>query len=74
MRPENMPYYRGPRIQKPSPEIDKADTLHIQSLLSELIVLEGGGHTTLSNCPVGFEKLKSSLPDTCSNARTLLNS
>ncbi len=74
MRPENMPYYRGPRIHKPSPEIDKADTLHIQGLLSELIVLEGGGHTTLSNRPVRFEQLKSSLPDTCSNAHTLLNS
>ncbi len=54
MRPENMPYYRKPRIQKVSSEIDKADTLHIQSLLSELIVLEGGGHRTLSNCPVIF--------------------
>ena len=54
MRPKNMPYYRGPWIQKASPEIDKADTLHIQSLLSELIMLEGGGHTTLSNCPVRF--------------------
>ena len=73
MRPENMPYYHGPRIQKASPEIDKADTLHIQSLLSELIVLEGGGHTTLSNCPVSIEQIKSSFPNTCSNARTLLN-
>ncbi len=51
MRLENMPYYRGPRIQKASPEIEKADTLHIQSLLSELTVLEGGGHTTLSKLP-----------------------
>jgi hypothetical protein len=50
----NMPYYRGPRIQKAPPEIDTADTLHIQSLLSELIVLEGEGHTTLSNFPVSF--------------------
>jgi hypothetical protein len=74
MRPENMPYYRIPRIQKPSPEVEKADTHHIQGLLSELIVLEGGGHTTLSNCPVKFEHLKSSLPDTGSNAPTLLNS
>ncbi len=49
MRPENMPYYRGPRIQKASFDIDKADSLHIQSLLSDLIVSEGGGHTTLSN-------------------------
>ena len=75
MRHENIPYYRGPRIMKPSPEVDTADTHYIQDLLSELIVLEGGGHTTLlSNRSVRFEQLKSSLPDTGSNARTLLNS
>ena len=39
MRPENMPYYRSPGIQKPSPEVDTADTHYIQGLLSELIVL-----------------------------------
>ena len=39
MRQENMPNYRGPRIQKPSPEVENADTHHIQGLLSELIVL-----------------------------------
>ena len=48
MRPENMPYYRGPRILKPSPEASTADAQYIQGLLSEIIVLEGGGHTTLS--------------------------
>ncbi len=58
MCPENMPYYRGPRIQKPSPEVESADTHYIQGLLSELIVLEGEGHTTLSNRPVKFEHLK----------------
>ena len=25
MRPENMPYYHGPRIQKPSPENESAE-------------------------------------------------
>ena len=73
MRPENMPYYRGPRIQKPSPKVVSADTHYIQGLLSELIVLDSGGHTTLSNCLVRFEQLQSSLPDTGSKARTLLN-
>ncbi len=53
-----MPYYCGPRNQKPSPEEEKSDTHHIQGLLSELIVLEGEGHTTLSNRPVKFEHLK----------------
>jgi hypothetical protein len=74
MRPENMPYYRGPRVQKAPSDIDKADSLHIQSLLSELIVSEGRGHNTLSNCPVRFELHQTSIPDTCSKARTLLNS
>ena len=73
MRPVNMPYYRGPRIQKPTPEVESADTHYIQGLLSELIVLEGGGHTTLSNRPVRFEQLQSSLPNTGSKARTLIN-
>ena len=57
MRPENIPYSRGARIQKPSPEAVSADTHYIQGLLSELIVLDGGGYTTLSNCPVRFEHL-----------------
>ena len=64
MRPENMPYYRGPRIQTPIPEIESADTLYIQGLLSELIIMVGRGHTILSNHPVEFEQLQSSLPNT----------
>ena len=69
-----MPYYRGPQVKKASSDIDKADLLHIQSLLSELIVSEGGGHNTLSNRPVRFELHQTSIPDTCLKARTLLNS
>jgi len=63
MCPENMPYYHGPRIQKPSPDIESVDTLYIQGLLSDLIVLGGRGHTILSNHPVRFEHLQSSLPN-----------
>ena len=74
MRPENMPYYRCPCIQKPSPENKSAETLYIQGLLSDLLVLDGRGHTILSNRPVRFEQLQSSLPNTGSQARTLLNS
>ena len=74
MHPENMPYYRGPRIQKPSPENESAETLCIQGLLSDLLVLDGGGHTILSNHPVRFEQLQSSLTNTGSQARTFLNS
>ena len=49
MRPENMPYYRDPRVLKPSPEASTADAQYIQGLLSKLIVLEGGGRINLSN-------------------------
>ena len=68
MRPENMPYYCGPRIQKPTPETESAETLYMQGLLSDLIVLDGRGHTILSNHPTVFEQLQSSLPNTGSHA------
>ena len=74
MHPENMPLYRGPRIQKPSPETESTETHYIQGLLSDLIVLDGRGHTILSNHPVRFEQLQSSLPNTGSHAQALLNS
>jgi len=74
MRPENLPYYRGPCIQKPSPVLESADTHYMQGLLSDLLVLDGRGHTILSNRPVRFEQLQSSLPNTGSQAQTLLNS
>jgi hypothetical protein len=37
MRPENMPYYSGPRMQEPSETAASADTLHIQSLISNIV-------------------------------------
>ena len=64
MRPENMPYYHGPRIQKPTPETESVDTQFIQSLLSDLIMLDGRGNTILSIFPVRFEQFQSSLPNT----------
>ncbi len=73
MRPENMPYYRGPRFQSPTPATESADTLHIQSLLTDLIVSDGRGHTHLSNVPIQFGELTSSLPNTGQSVCTLLN-
>jgi hypothetical protein len=75
MRPENMPYYRGPRIQKPTPATDAANALHIQTLLIDLIVLDGRGHTHLLNVPVWFVDLSSSMTNTSclALARTFLN-
>ena len=69
-----MPYHRSPRIQKPTPETESPDTLYIQGLISDLIVLNGRKHTILSNHPVRFEQIQSSLPNTGSRARALLNS
>jgi hypothetical protein len=74
MRPENMPYYRGPQFQPPTPSAESADALHIQGLLTDLIVSDGRGHTHLSNVPIQFGKLNSSLPNTGQPARALLNS
>ena len=65
MLPENMPYYRGPRVNLPPPSSSTtptaaatitptADLLHIQSLLTEIVTNEGLGHTYLSNIPIKF--------------------
>ena len=37
MHPENMPYFRGPRIQEPTDAAVSADALHIQSLVTEIV-------------------------------------
>jgi hypothetical protein len=53
MRPENMPYYRGPRYQHPiQPESTNADTLHIQGLLTDIAVSSGWGNPHFENVPV----------------------
>jgi hypothetical protein len=75
MRPENMPYYQGPRIQQPTPSTNAVNTLHIQTLLTDLVVLGSRGHTHLSNVPVRFGDLSSSMTNgiCLTLARTLLN-
>jgi hypothetical protein len=54
MRPENMPYYRGPRVQPVTKTSDSKDALHIQSLLTDIVMSNGTGHKHLSNIPVWF--------------------
>jgi hypothetical protein len=73
MRPENMPYYRGPRIQQPTTESNAADNLHAGNLLTELITSNGCGLTQLSNVPVCFGFMDSSVQAN-STTRVLLNS
>ena len=74
MRPENIPYYCGPCLQPPTLETKSANTLHIQGLLTDLIVFDGKGHTHLSNVPVQFGKLYSALPKSGLLARALMSS
>jgi hypothetical protein len=52
MHQENMPYYRGPRVRPVTKTSDSKDALHIQSLLTDIVMLNGTGHTHLSNIPV----------------------
>ena len=65
MLPENMPYYCGPRVNLPSPSSSKTptaaasatpttDAFHIQSLLTDIFVHDGRGHTHLSNISIKF--------------------
>jgi hypothetical protein len=52
MHPENMPYYRGPRIQEPTDTTVPTNALHIQSLIADIVSSNGHGHTHLSNIPI----------------------
>jgi hypothetical protein len=74
MQPENMPYYRGPRFQHlTSTESDNANTLHIQSLLTDTTTSTGWGHTHLSHIPLCFCEMAPEV-HTAMPSRTLLNS
>jgi hypothetical protein len=74
MHPENMPYYRGPRIQEPTESAVPANALHIQSLITDIVSSFGCGHTHLSNVPVLFGKFDTAHPPPRQATRTLLNS
>jgi hypothetical protein len=74
MRPENMPYYRRPRIQEPTKSAVPADALHIQSLITEIVSSFGCGHTHLSNVPIQFGEFNSAHSPPRQAAQTLLNS
>jgi hypothetical protein len=75
MRPENMPYYRGPRIVQPTPPTaPSADALHIQSLLTDIVLSNGLGNTALLNVPVRFGTFDGNFPGHRTEAHALLNS
>ncbi len=73
MRPDNMPYYRGPRFQEPPKAAAPADALHIQSLITEIVSSFGCRHNHLSNIPIQFSKFDSAPPLPWQATQTLLN-
>jgi hypothetical protein len=53
MLPQNIPYYRGPRIKLP-PDEAAVETSHIQTLLTEMVTNGAGWSTQLSIIPIQF--------------------
>jgi hypothetical protein len=53
-RPKNKPYYRSPQIQKTKMTAPSPDDLHIQLLLTKLVISNRIGNAALSNVPVRF--------------------
>ncbi len=63
MLPENMPYYRGPRVVPPSPTDEpNADNHHCQSLFSQVLTHDSNGLSHLSVNPVTFGKFSTGTP------------
>jgi hypothetical protein len=75
MHPENMPFYRGPRIIQPTPPTaSSVDALHIQLLLTNIVLSNGLGDTALSNVPVQFGTFNDDLRGHRTEVCALLNS
>ncbi len=68
MLPENMPYFRGPRIT--STPADSSDDLHCQAIISTLLVDNCHGLCHLSNTPIHFGEFERVFP---SSARSTNN-
>ncbi len=72
MCPENMPYYRGPRVQPVTKTSDADNVLHIQSTLTDIVMSNSTEQAFLSNVLVLFGHL--ALPRrTSTQPRALLN-
>jgi hypothetical protein len=54
MKPENMPYYRGPRVITPSNFNTSSDANHCQTIVSTVLINNCHGLCHLSNIPVKF--------------------
>ena len=75
MHPENMPYYRGPRIQNPKDAGDPTpNAIHIQTLLTDIVVRCNTGNMALSVIPVQFGTFLATASHPKAEACVLLNS
>ncbi len=54
MKPENMPYYRGPRVITPNDSDTSSDANHCQTIISMVLVDNCHGLCHLSSIPVKF--------------------
>ncbi len=68
-----MPYYCGPRLQATPAIIDASDELHIQTLLTNIVMHRNFGATHLSCMPVKFGHLSNNVSVLKSGAGALLN-
>ncbi len=76
MHPENMPYYRGPRVQPVTTEreVAEANAHHIQGLLTDIVMSTYIGSTALSNIPVHFGHAVPHTSTSVALMRALMNS
>ncbi len=63
MQPENMPYYRGPRVTKqPDDTVDTTDAAHCQAIASALFIDNCCGLCHLANIPITFGNFEKVTP------------
>jgi hypothetical protein len=73
MHPENIPYYCGPQVQPVTKTSNAANALHIQSFLTDIIILSCTGQAFLSNVPVLFGHVSLPSCQTITQLCALLN-
>lgn len=73
MLPENMPYYRGPKVQHSSDEA-AVEMIHIQSLLLSTVTTASTGNDSLCTMPVIFGSFPHCSLATAASFKTLYNS
>ncbi len=64
MKPENMPYYSGPKVITPNDSDTSSDANHCQTIISTVLVNNCHGFCHLSNIPVKFGNFGRVTPST----------